>query len=252
MEDIMIIINKQSRMVQNISKKTIGNDGENLQENLVFSFSDEFVDGTARLELTMPDDTNSYVMLTKTNETYQIPVRSLLTKTGKIYMQLVITEGTNQNDIPIFKSNRFFVKVNESINAETLAEEDYPDFIDIASAKLNEMDELMEAAEGIDLDIDKSGHITTVSITNRSGTTKSRTIRDGYDLDFDWDGTSLGVKREDEQEYEYVDLKGEKGDCNFATFEIVEGRLKMNKPENIDQIDFRLNNNGHLEMEVSI
>ena len=59
-------------------------------------------------------------------------------------------------------------------------------------------------------------------------------------------------KEENEQDYKYTNLKGEKGDCNFATFEIIEGRLKMNKPDDLSQINFSLNNNGHLEMEVSV
>lgn len=32
--------------------------------------------------------------------------------------------------------------------------------------------------------------------------------KDGVGLHFVWDGTKLGVKREDETEYTYVDLKG--------------------------------------------
>ena len=35
---------------------------------------------------------------------------------------------------------------------------------------------------------------------------------DGVSLEYDWEGTSLGIKRDDEAEYTYVDLKGEKGD----------------------------------------
>lgn len=45
---------------------------------------------------------------------------------------------------------------------------------------------------------------------------------------------------------------GKDGDCNFATFEIIDARLKMNKPDSLSQIDFKLNDRGHLEMEMSI
>lgn len=34
---------------------------------------------------------------------------------------------------------------------------------------------------------------------------------DGVSLEYDWEGTSLGIKREDEAEYTYVDLKGDTG-----------------------------------------
>lgn len=171
MEDINILINKTTRMVV-LSKVTLGNDGESLQENLVFSFNDEFVNGTARLELTMPDDTISYIMLTKVGETYQLPVKSVMTQEGKISMQLVITEGTSEEDIPIFKSNVFSLKVRKSINAETISEDDFPDFIDIANAKLNQMDNL-------DVDVVKEGKTATVTITKKDGSQESVEIQDG-------------------------------------------------------------------------
>ena len=141
MENITAKIEKNTRKVY-LSKSVIGNDGENLQEKLVFSF-DSFVNGTARLELNK-NNTQSYIMLTKVDNTYELPIRSLITKVGKLDLQLVITEGTNENEIPIFKSNVFFVIVNPSINAEIEEEEDYPQWIDVANTKLNEIDEALD------------------------------------------------------------------------------------------------------------
>ena len=43
----------------------------------------------------------------------------------------------------------------------------------------------------------------------------------GYSLQFTWDGTSLGIKREDEIEYQYIDLKGEQGIQGIAGREVV-------------------------------
>jgi len=145
MENIDIVINKKTRMIDEISKTVIGNDGENLQENLVFSFDDEFVNGQARLELLMPDKTKTWFSLTPVDETYQLPVKSLLTKIGKIYMQLVIDEGTDEESVPIFKSNIFYVIVNKSINAVgEEPPEGYSQWIEIANAKINQMDLMME------------------------------------------------------------------------------------------------------------
>lgn len=142
MENINIKINKLTRQV-NLSKSVIGNDGENLQEKLIFEF-DEFVNGTARLELIKQGETASYIMLTKVNETYELPIRSVITKAGKLNMQLVITEGTDDEEIPIFKSNQFYVIVNSSINAQIEEEEEYPQWIDVANTKLNEIDEALD------------------------------------------------------------------------------------------------------------
>lgn len=141
MENIIAKIEKNTRKVY-LSKSVIGNDGENLQEKLVFSF-DSFVNGTARLELNR-NNTQSYIMLTKVDNTYELPIRSLITKVGKLDLQLVITEGTNENEIPVFKSNVFFVIVNPSINAEVEEEEEYPQWIDVANTKLNEIDEALD------------------------------------------------------------------------------------------------------------
>ena len=141
MENITAKIEKNTRKVF-LSKSVIGNDGENLQEKLVFSF-DSFVNGTARLELNR-NNTQSYIMLTKVNNTYELPIRSLITKVGRLDLQLVITEGTNENEIPVFKSNVFFVIVNPSINAEIEEDEEYPQWIDVANTKLNEIDEALD------------------------------------------------------------------------------------------------------------
>lgn len=47
--------------------------------------------------------------------------------------------------------------------------------------------------------------------------------------------------------------KGDKGDCNFFTLdvEVVTGHLNMNKPETATDIDFRVNEIGHAEVEIN-
>lgn len=142
MNNINILIEKATREVH-LSKSVIGNDGENLQENLVFSF-DEFVDGTARVELLKSNEEKSYIMLEKVDETYQLPIKSVLTKSGRLNLQLVITQGSDDEEIPIFKSNKFYLVINSSINAEIEEEEEYPQWIDVANTKLNEIDETLD------------------------------------------------------------------------------------------------------------
>lgn len=258
MENINILINKKTRQV-NLSKSVIGNDGENLQENFIFSF-DEFVNGTARLELIKNNGVKSYIMLTKVDNTYQLPIKSVITKGGRITMQLVITEGTDDEEIPIFKSNEFYVVVNSSINAEIEEPDEYAEWIDVANTKLNELDNIdidvekvgdtatititkkdgteqsVEIYDGTDgtngqdgvspvVSTSKSGKITTIEITDKNGT-HTATINDGENgqdgigLNYNWQGTSLGIKRENEQNYDYVNLKGSKGDTGNSGVEI--------------------------------
>lgn len=145
MKDIEIKISQETRMVD-LKKTVLGNDAENLQGNLIFSFTDNFVNGTARLEYEISGN-KRYIMLEKNNNTYSVPIKSVLTKKGQINMQLVITEGTSENDIPIFKSNIFYVFCNQSINAEIEQPNEYPSWIEIANAKINEVDEAILGIE---------------------------------------------------------------------------------------------------------
>ena len=139
MDDLIVMIEKSTRMV-NLTRKTIGNDNENLQEKIIFQFSDEFVDGQARLEYRNKDSKN-YIPLTKENETYTLPVQNVILKEGKIEMQLVITTGDEEENIPVFKSNVFYLYCNKSINAVDEAPDGYDLWIEQANAKLNHMEE---------------------------------------------------------------------------------------------------------------
>ena len=214
MKDIEIKISKETRQVD-LSKYVIGNDAENLQGNLVFTFTDEFVIGQARLEYET-SDTKAYLPLIQEEETYKMPIKSVITKQGQIYMQLVITEGIDEEEIPIFKSNVFYVVVNESINAEIEQPDEYQTWIEIANTKLNQIDNL-------NIEVEKVDNVSTLTIIKKDGTTNSVEILDGE--------------------------KGEKGDCNFATFDIIDGNLIMNKTEDM-LLDFRLNENAELEVII--
>lgn len=144
MKDIEIKINKETRMIE-MTKHTIGNDGENLQGNLIFVF-DDFVDGQARLEYEIWSQKN-YIVLNKEKNSYTTPIKNVITKHGTINMQLVITEGTNGEEIPVFKSNKFYLYCNASINAIDEAPDGYELWIDNANALLNRFQETIDVIE---------------------------------------------------------------------------------------------------------
>ena len=184
MNDLIVKINKSTRKVI-LEQIYIGNDHENLQEKLVFEFEDEFVDGQGRLEYEIDGDKN-YIILQKEEETYTIPVQNVITiyqeeTAGKIKFQLVVTEGTEQENIPVFKSNIFFLKCRPSINAVTEAPEGYELWIEQANAKLNAMDEALTEVDNLDIDANKVGKVTSIIITKKDGTTESVEINDGVD-----------------------------------------------------------------------
>lgn len=51
-------------------------------------------------------------------------------------------------------------------------------------------------------------------------------IFDGKDLEFTWEGTSLGVKKQGEDEFRFVDLKGEKGEASDVSAEALNSALE--------------------------
>jgi len=199
-----IIISKQTREITNTNLVKLGVDGENLQENIVFKFENEFVNGTARVEIIMQNGDTSYVMTTKQDETYILPIKSIITKKGLNTMQLVITQGTDDEEIPIFKSKTFSFYIDESINAESEAPEEYPQWIDVANTKLNEIDDAIEEANNINIEASKQEHTATITITKKDGTEESINIYDGQKGD-KGDTGERGLQGE-------KGVKGDKGD----------------------------------------
>lgn len=170
-KDITVYVNSKTSMVD-LHSSRLGISGENLQGNLIVKFDDEFVNGTAILEIQRNNE-KYYLVMQKENESYYLPIlSSLLSETTTIMMQIRITEGTDDESIPVWKSNKFYLKVEEAINAEMPIPEEYEEWIDIANAKLNEIDNL-------DIDAEKIDNITTVTIGKKDGTEKSVEILDG-------------------------------------------------------------------------
>lgn len=168
-QDILIKANSKNGRVE-LPTARLGINGENLQGNIIIEFIDEFVNGTAILEIKRNEE-KYYLVMNKENNKYTLPIlSSLLTETCVINFQLRITVGTGEN-VPVWKSNIFYLKVEEAINSTTTIPEEYESWIDIANEKLNEIDNL-------DLDVNKEGTTSTVTITKKDGSTKSVEIKD--------------------------------------------------------------------------
>ena len=227
MSDLIINVEKKTRKVT-LKQVYLGNDHENLQENLIFQF-DEFVNGQARLEYEINGQKN-YIILTKEEDTYTIPVQNVITiyqeeTEGNINFQLVVTEGTDEENVPVFKSNIFYLRCRPSINAVGEAPEGYDLWIEQANAKLNLIDETIATANqkigliddaitatnNLDLDVSKTNKTATVTLTKKDASVKTVQINDGLSLQFMWQGTSLGIKTEDQENYTFVNLQGIQG-----------------------------------------
>lgn len=165
MEILEIKVSRKTRMID-LPKDFTSIDGENLQSKFVFSFTDEFVEGQARLEYEKNDEKN-YVILNREGNTYTTFLTSIFTKEGLINMQLVITEGTNMEDVPVFKSNKFYLYCNAAINAVNEVQPEGVDlWIDQANAKLNEVENVNITMDG-----------TTLTVTSKDGSVVSENVK---------------------------------------------------------------------------
>lgn len=159
MDKIYINVEKKTRMIS-LTKTKIGNDLENLQQELVFKFTDEFVNGSARLEYKIDSD-RYHIPMTKDGESYIVPIKNIITKEGKIEMQLVITQVAQDEEIPVFKSNVFYMYCDRSINAQEEPMDDYEYWLDVIEEKLAEVDEALDELDNVDIDASKSGNKTS-------------------------------------------------------------------------------------------
>lgn len=191
-----------------------------------------------KIEFKLPDKT-AYVDEIQNNEFLIIP--GLLAKDGRMYFTVAQYDS---NSRLTNVANGIIDIVPELVNVDDIIELD--DRLPILDDLISGYSSAIEQVDNLDLDVEKVDTTATITVKKKDGTTKIATITDGTDgidgigLDYDWDNTSLGIKRENEEEYEYVDLKGEKGDCNFATFDIEDGDLIMNKDDDMN-IDFVIN-----------
>lgn len=239
MKDITITVSKETRMVD-LSKKFLGNDGENLQANIIFKFSDEFVNGQGRLEYETENEEKNYIVLDKADETYFLPIKNVLTKQGTVNMQLVITEGINENEIPVFKSKPFYLWVNESINAVTEAPEGYELWIEKANEKLNEMDNL-------NIDIIPEDNNLKIILTKKDGTTKEIILEGAKSYD-DTEVKRLikvnadAILKLDKEKVSISDLKDYVVDKDYVHTDnnfTNEERNKLSNLENYDDTELR-------------
>jgi len=168
---------------------------------------------------------NNQVVLEKVVEGQNYPV---FRSAGPYYLEVSLY-GNGGKLSSVFQT---FQVLEDAIN---VSDEETEPYLPVFDQLIAEIDEKIAEVDHVDVDVTESGNTTTITTTNRHNVTKTAEVYDGTDgvgLEYNWDGTSLGIKREDEQNYQYVDLEGS---CNFATFEInlTTGNLEMNKTDDM-------------------
>lgn len=148
-----------------------------------------------------------YVWLTKEDQDFRSVEEALtFNKNHKVDGEITPEEQTDmERVISILES-----EITKTENLESQVDGKLEE-IDTAIENINTA---IQETENLDLDAEKVNKTTTVTITKKDGIEKSVSIQDGQDgadLQFMWQGTSLGIKTEEQEEYTFVDLQGVQG-----------------------------------------
>lgn len=170
MKDVIIKIDQNSMVYK--QETVLGISYENLQGKIIFKFLGTFPKGIAYLEYERGTE-KGYLQMNQVGEEYQLEIKSsLLTKEGRIYLQLRVTEDATPEGIPVFKSNKFYLEVKEAINATAEIPDEYPEWIDTANEKIKEMDNLNITTERVEDGVD-------IVLTDKKGNTTRTEVKDG-------------------------------------------------------------------------
>ena len=148
-KNIIVSVNAADGSVYT-NEQSLGISGENLAGQIIVEFfNGEFVDGTASIEIERGDE-KGFIEMTKDvdTKTYRLPIKSsLLSTVGEIKAQVTITQTKKGTEIPVYKSKIFAITVGEAINATATIPDEYPTWLEMANAKIAEMDALMTDME---------------------------------------------------------------------------------------------------------
>lgn len=220
----MKILAKQNRELIMINAQNTQN--ENDAEKITLQVPEQYEDFNKKIVFLTPDG-NVWDIIT--NNEYLI--KKAITKYKQVDFYIWLTKGTIDFRSQT-KTLKFYYNVdvsNEITDEEigrvntviNLLEEEITKVENLETeidGKLEEIDIAIDNAniaiqevENLNLDAEKVGDTTTVTLTKKDGTVKTVHINDGVDLQFMWQGTSLGIKTEEQSEYTFVDLQGVQG-----------------------------------------
>lgn len=200
--------------------KLVQNDYNSTKLN--FTFDKE---GTIQFKMLFPDKTTAYIDEIVNNEV--VLGAGLLSQNGTYKIEICVN-GTDSR-LTDYPTHEFIVRkelintdeivepddrvpiLDNLINEVNQAKEDVEDLKDDIDTALEEVNQAIEETNNLDLDANKVGKEATVEITKKDGTTKEVKIYDGVSLQFMWQGTSLGIKTDDMQDYVFVNLQGIQG-----------------------------------------
>lgn len=176
-----ILIRKSDRKTLHKDRRTLGMNGENLQEVLLFCL-DEKIEGTGIVEVELPNGEKGMIQVERTEEGYELPIKSsLMAQTGFVKFQLRILH----NEVEIFKSEIIALEVKDSINATATIPEEYPSWVDtLTNLKKDlekaESERVSNENERISAEKTRQENFTKMQKTVENATSNIKDLKEDY------------------------------------------------------------------------
>ena len=273
----IIKVYRDSRILENGTLDTLGLaiKNDNNFDILRFKF-DEFVDGVGSLLTTLEDDNNEKVAfpLTKNAEenSYDLVITREIASTNELEFQLLIT----YEDDVVWHSRIAKLQI---LNALDVGTGEMPTTIEnwLENANLvmsgyeeqinqwgEEIEQAVTGAENVNIEVEEADDSYQVTFTDRNGDETEATIYQGHNAIISGatasidnnvgtpsvDVTMGGTQYDRTFDFDFKNLKGEKGDTGDANFPILDinnqAHLIMYSETELEYINFSLDDRGHL------
>ena len=180
-----------------------------------FEFTDEYEDLTKQAVFSTCESTYKVPIL---NNQCTIP-SEVLENPGQVLLGVYGYEAEDDELVLRYSPNpEYFVVSNGSYKEGNDPDLPKPSEWEQVLAIINQA---ITETNNLNIEVDKENGVTTVTLTKKDGTQETVQIEDGKSLEFNWDGTSLGVRQEGQSNYQYVNLQGPQGPAGAIKFEIV-------------------------------
>ena len=220
----MKLLAKQNRELIMINAQNTQN--ENDAEKIILQVPEQYEDFNKKIVFVTPDGnvwdiiTNNEYLIKKAITKYKqvdfyiwltkgdVDFRSQ-TKTLKFYHNVDASDEITDEEIG--RVNTVINLLEEEITKVNNLETEIDGKLEEIDTAIDNVSTAIQETENLDLDAEKVGQTTTVTLTKKDGTVKTIHVDDGVDLQFMWQGTSLGIKTAEQEQYTFVDLQGATG-----------------------------------------
>lgn len=188
------------------TSKLLGFENDNMSNN-IYIFVTPNISGVGTLYVSRKSGTGKVQLEYVKDKYYVLPVKkSLLTQVGMIEMQLEITTSSGS----IYNFDKFTLEVKDNIKSDKTIEEEYPTWIELANAKLAEVNEAIENANSVSAKVEQTETGALITITDKNGTTEAEILHGSTGGGGESGGTSNYNALTNKPKINGVELTGDK------------------------------------------